>query len=127
FIFFLQRRVPEPQIHARAAKAGHKPSAILEIFSPGILRTTIFAGILGTGAQGGYYAVTTWLPTFLRTDRGLSVIGSTGYLFILIAGATSGYLAGARLSDRIRRRRFVILFAICASLLVILYTQVRFS
>jgi len=126
FIFLLQRRIPEPELHARAA-ATHKPPAIWEIFSPGILRTTIFAGILGTGAQGGYYAVTTWLPTFLRTDRGLSVIGSTGYLFILIAGATCGYLAGAWLSDRIGRRRLFILFAICASLLVILYTQVQFS
>jgi MFS family permease len=127
FIFLLQRRVPEPEIHTRAAAAAEKPPAIWEIFAPGILRTTIFAGILGTGAQGGYYAVTTWLPTFLRTDRGLSVIGSTGYLFILIAGATSGYLAGAWLSDRIGRRRLFILFAICASLLVVLYTQLHFS
>jgi MFS family permease len=130
FIFALQRRVPEPQIHARAtaqATAAHKPPAIWEIFSPGILRITIFAGILGTGAQGGYYAVTTWLPTFLRVDRGLSVIGSTGYLLILIAGATSGYLAGAWLSDRIGRRRLFILFSICAALLVIIYTQVDFS
>ncbi len=127
FIFLLQRRVPEPEIHARAAAQAQKPPAIWEIFAPDILRTTIFAGILGTGAQGGYYAVTTWLPTFLRADRGLSVIGSTGYLFILIAGATSGYLAGAWLSDRIGRRRLFILFAICASLLVILYTQLRFS
>ena len=127
FIFLLQRRVPEPEIHTRAAAAAEKPPAIWEIFAPGILRTTIFAGILGTGAQGGYYAVTTWLPTFLHTDRGLSVIGSTSYLFILIAGATSGYLAGAWLSDRIGRRRLFILFAICASLLVVLYTQLHFS
>lgn len=117
FIFLLQRRVPEPEIHARASATAHNPPAIWEIFAPGILRTTLFAGILGTGAQGGYYAVTTWLPTFLRTDRGLSVIGSTGYLFILIIGATSGYLAGAWLSDRIGRRRLFILFAVCASLL----------
>ena len=130
FIFMLQRRVPEPAIHARAAAqatAAHKPPAIWEIFSPGILRITIFAGILGTGAQGGYYAVTAWLPTFLRVDRGLSVINSTGYLLVLIAGATSGYLAGAWLSDRIGRRRLFILFAICAALLVILYTQLHFS
>ena len=129
-IFMLQRRIPEPEIHARAvaqAAAGHKAPAIWEIFSPEILRTTILASLLGAGTLGGYYAVSTWLPTFLRVDRGLSIIGSTGYLLVLIAGATSGYLTGAWLSDRIGRRRLFMLFAIGGSLLVILYTQLHFS
>ena len=42
---------------------------------------------MGTGAQGGYYAVTTWLPTFLRTERKLSVLDSAGYLAVSIFGA----------------------------------------
>ena len=129
-IFVLQRRIPEPEIHARTAAqaaAGYKAPAIWEIFSPEILRITILASLLGAGTLGGYYAVSTWLPTFLRVDRGLSVIGSTSYLLVLIAGATSGYLTGAWLSDRIGRRRLFMLFAIGGSLLVILYTQLHFS
>jgi hypothetical protein len=38
----------------------------------GILTTTILTSLLTTGAQGGYYAIFTWLPTFLRTERKLT-------------------------------------------------------
>ena len=55
-------------------------------------------------AQGGYYAVMTWLPTFLRTERGLSILDSTGYLAVLISGSFCGYLSGGFLADRIGRR-----------------------
>jgi MFS family permease len=73
----------------------------LEIFSPTILKTTILTCLLTTGAQGGYYAITTWLPTFLRTDRKLTVLGTGGYLTIIIVGSFVGYLVSAWLSDRI--------------------------
>ena len=32
------------------------------------------------GCQGGYYAITFWVPRFLTTERKLSIVGSTGYL-----------------------------------------------
>lgn len=125
-IFFLRRYVDEPEISAKArsmdAAKGDRP-ALWEIFAPGILKTTMFAALLGTGAQGGYYAVTTWLPTFLRTERGLNVVSSTGYLGVLITGSFIGYVAGAWLADRIGRRKLFITFSILASLLVIAYTQ----
>ncbi len=88
---------------------------------------TILASLLGTGAQGGYYAVTTWLPTFLRTERGLTVVGSTGYLAFLISGSFAGYLVGAWLADRIGRRNLFIIFAIGATVLVVAYTQLPIS
>jgi hypothetical protein len=34
------------------------------------------ASLLTTGALGGYYAITSWLPTFLKNERGLSVLGT---------------------------------------------------
>lgn len=125
-IFFLRRYVDEPEVSAKArsmdAAKGDRP-ALWEIFAPGILKTTMFAALLGTGAQGGYYAVTTWLPTFLRTERGLNVVSSTGYLGVLITGSFIGYVAGAWLADRIGRKKLFITFSILASLLVIAYTQ----
>jgi len=71
--------------------------------------------------------VTTWLPTFLRTDRGLTVVGSTGYLAIVIGGSFIGYLVGAWLADRIGRRNLFISFSIGASILVLAYTQLPIS
>lgn len=129
-IFFLRRYVEEPPISARARKEqiarGDRP-AIWEIFSPAMLKTTLLASLLTTGAQGGYYAITTWLPTFLKTERKLSVIGSTGYLAPLIVGSFVGYLAGAWLADRIGRRRLFIVFSIGAIVLTLAYTQLEIT
>jgi len=129
-VFYLRRHVREPQIaaaaRARLAAAGRRP-AIWEIFGPDVLRTTLLASMLATGAQGGYYAITAWLPTFLKTERKLSVVGSTGYLALLILGCFAGYLVGAWLADRIGRRRMFIVFSCGALLLVVVYTQLGIS
>ena len=82
---------------------------------------------MGTGAQGGYYAVTTWLPTFLRTERGLSILDSTGYLAVLIAGSFCGYLTGGYLADIIGRRLTFLVFAIGAGTVVLTYTHIAFG
>jgi MFS family permease len=125
-VFFLRGYLQEPEVFARTRKMEDRPS-ILEIFSPGVLKTTMLSSLLCTGAQGGYYAVTTWLPTYLRTDRGLSVVNSTGYLALPIVGSFIGYVWGAYLADRIGRRSLFIVFAVLASLLVVAYTQLPIS
>ena len=129
-VFYVRRNVEEPQIaadaRARHVAAGGGP-AIWEIFGSDVLRTTILASVLATGAQGGYYAITAWLPTFLKTERHLTVVGSTGYLALLILGSFAGYLTGAWLADRIGRRRMFIVFSGGALMLIIAYTQLGVS
>jgi MFS family permease len=125
-VFFIRRAVDEPAVFTQTrqnlAAAGAKPS-FLEIFSPEIIKTTILTCILTTGAQGGYYAITTWLPTFLRTERKLTVLSSGGYLAVIIVGSFIGYIVSAWLNDRIGRRTNFILFALCSIVTVIVYTQ----
>jgi sugar phosphate permease len=72
--------------------------------------------------QGGYYAVTTWLPTYLKTARGLSVLDTGGYLVVIVAGSFAGYLTAAWLSDRLGRRACFVLFAIGSLLVAVTYT-----
>ncbi|HMJ45273.1 MAG TPA: MFS transporter [Pseudolabrys sp.] len=125
-VFYLRRYVTEPEIAAAArakqAAAGDRP-ALWEIFSGPILKTTILASLMATGCQGGYYAVTFWVPRFLTTERKLSVVSSTGYLAALIIGSFVGYLVGAWLADRIGRRNLFLTFSIGAIAVVLFYTQ----
>jgi MFS family permease len=129
-VFFVRRYVEEPAVYletrSQLAARGDKPSA-LEIFRPPLLRITVLGGLMGTGAQGGYYAVTTWLPTFLRTERKLSVLDSAGYLAVSIVGAFCGYLTGGFLADKIGRRLTFLVFAVGAGLIAVIYTMVPFG
>ena len=126
-VFFIRRYVQEPEIfkktQANLDKAGKK-SNFLEIFSPSILKTTILTCLLTTGAQGGYYAITFWIPTFLRTERKLTVLGTSGYILVIIVGSLIGYWVSAWLTDRIGRRANFILFGICSIITVFVYTQI---
>ncbi|RTL69197.1 MAG: MFS transporter [Hyphomicrobiales bacterium] len=126
-VFFIRRVVDEPEVFKATQgklEASGRKTNFLEIFSPEIIKTTILTSVLTTGAQGGYYAITTWLPTFLRTERKLTVLGTGGYLAVIIVGSFLGYLVSAWLNDRIGRRTNFILFALCSVATVLVYTQV---
>ena len=129
-VLYLRAYVEEPQVaaetRAKLAAKGEQP-AIWEIFSGPVLKTTILASLMTTGCQGGYYAVTTWLPRFLTTERQLSVVSSTGYLAALIIGSFAGYLVGAWLADRIGRRNLFLVFSIGAIAIIVAYTQLPLS
>jgi len=99
----------------------------LDIFRPPLLLTTVLATLLSAGMLGAYYAVTTWLPTFLETERHLSVSGRIGYLLMMIVGSLAGYLTSAWLSDLLGRRRGFMLFACCGALLILAYTRIPVS
>jgi MFS family permease len=102
-----------------AGSIGQRP---LEIFSPQILKTTILTCLLATGAQGGYYALFTWLPTYLKVERKLSIIGSGSYIAVAIVGSFIGYFVSAHLADSIGRRANFLIFAVCSVFTVIVYT-----
>jgi MFS family permease len=97
-VFYLRRYVSEPEIAAatrvKQVQAGDQ-SSLWEIFSGPVLKTTILASLMATGCQGGYYAITFWVPRFLTTERKLSIVSSTGYLAALIIGSFVGYLSWA--------------------------------
>src|SRR6516162_5898997 len=85
-VFFIRRFVDEPNVFTAMRgnlSAKGTTANFLEIFSPSLLKTTILTSILATGAQGGYYAIATWLPTFLRTEGKLTVLGTGGYLSVI--------------------------------------------
>jgi MFS family permease len=120
-VFAIRRLVPEPALSVRA-RGVPQPGA-LAIFAPALRWTTARACLLTLGAQGGYYTITTWLPTLLRTERHLTVLGSGFYLAVVIAGSLGGYVASAYLSDRIGRRRNFFAFAVGSAVIALTYTR----
>ncbi len=131
-VIYVRRGVPEPAAPAaravtrRTTAAGASDSKgsglpFFDIFSPRVLRMTLIGALLGVGAHGGYYALMTWLPTYLKTERHLSVLGTGGYLAVIIVAFFCGCLASAQLLDRIGRRGTILLFSIACVATVIVY------
>jgi len=124
-VFFVRRFVDEPALfvdaqHRYASGEEARPS-FLKIFAPSLLRTTILASLLTIGTQGGYYAIMIWLPTYLKTVRGFSVLSTGSYLAIIIVASFLGYVISAYLTDILGRRRNFILFAVCSVFTVLAY------
>jgi MFS family permease len=125
-VFYIRARVPEPKVFEEAAQTPRRRDSF-DIFRADLLPTTILGAILATGAQGGYYAITTFLPTYLRGERHLTVLGSGLYLGVIIVGSWCGYVVSAYLSDGIGRRNNFYVFAIGSFVIAIAYTQTQIS
>ncbi|WGY73237.1 MFS transporter [Burkholderia cepacia] len=123
-VLYIRRAIPEPP-HATAAQASAQANAdegpTVGIFDRSVLRATVVGGLIGVGAHGGYHAITIWLPTYLKTERHLSVLGTGAYLAVVIVAFICGCFLSAYLQDRIGRRRNVMLFAACCAVMVNLY------
>lgn len=121
-ILYVRRRVPEPVRSVAGRAPAHSKRDFLRIFDPRLLRTTLLASLMAAGMQGGYYAITTWLPTYLKTARGLSVLDTGASLGVIVAGSFAGYLTAAWLSDRLGRRPGFVVFAVGSLLVAVTYT-----
>jgi MFS family permease len=124
-VLWLRRSLKEPArarpMAAPAARSGW--SQVLQVFRPDVLRVTLLGALIGTGAHGGYYAIMTWLPTFLSKERHLSVLNTGAYLAVVIVAFWCGCMASAYLLDRIGRRRNIALFAFCCIVTVLAYVM----
>ncbi|OIJ65558.1 MFS transporter [Streptomyces mangrovisoli] len=129
-VLWLRRRVHDAPEAVAVRERNPRRGSFAAIFAagrdgrPGLLRTTVFACLLSTGVQGGYYTLATWVPTYLKTERGLSVVGTGGYLTFLISGAFAGYLTGGHLTDLLGRRRNIWLFALLSAGCVVAYAHI---
>ena len=120
-ILYVRRNVPEPARPTSRTTPEPFWATMSGIFGRDVLRSTLIGGLFGIGAHGGYAALTTFLPTFLRQERQLSVLGSSAYLGVIIVAFFCGCVASGMLSDRIGRRANVAVFALACVITVLVY------
>jgi len=123
FVVWIRRNISEPEIfHAnRSARPAVGISHLLSAFRRPYLWTTVKVSLMVAGAQGGGYALGIWMPTYLRTVRGLSASSTGGFLLVQIFGALLGFLLGAYLSDAIGRRLTFMLSAVGSVVMVAVF------
>lgn len=114
----------ESPIFERAAKTQENRGfgwRILAIFSGGNAARTLMASLLCLGIQGGFASLLVWLPTYLKTTRGLAVIGTMSFSLVITVGSFFGFLAGAWLVDKIGRRKNFMLWSAASSTTMVVY------
>jgi MFS family permease len=120
FVFYIRRNVNDAPVY-EATRAAAQGNSLAGIFAPSVLRTTVFASLLAIGVQSGYYALFTWMPTYLTTQRHIPAVTSGTYLYFLIVGSWIGYVSAGYINDALGRRATFIVFSLCSAIMVPLY------
>ncbi|GAA5110574.1 MFS transporter [Haloechinothrix salitolerans] len=94
-----------------AHKADHAADSVSvrDVLIGSLRRTTLLGTLMAALALTGYWGATTWLPTYLTTERGLPASSVGLFMTILNLGMFLGYNGFGLLADHIGRRRTIIL------------------
>lgn len=110
YFFIPESEVWKEQKKARLEAIGVASNvSVSEIFSQELLRNTVFGTAAASFALMAYWGSTTWLPTFLVKERGLSVSTMAMFMVILNVGMFIGYNIFGYLADIIGRKKALIL------------------
>ncbi|MBK4769016.1 MAG: MFS transporter [Pantoea sp. Morm] len=123
-VIYIRRKVVEPDTENSRKNKNREVSlfsSMLRIFQNQYIKVTLWGGVLGLGAHGGYYAIMTWLPTYLKTERHLNVMSTGGYLAVIIFAFCCGCICSGMLIDKIGRRKNIIFFAFACIITVQAY------
>lgn len=127
FVFLLRKPLAHVQMPVAHVERRPLLESFTQIFKPGICSRTLFAALLVLGVLGGYYGAMTWLPTYLRVSRGLSVVNTSSFVAVVIVASWFGYATGAYLNDMVGRRASFLIFSLCSGAVVVAYTFLPLS
>jgi putative MFS transporter len=115
------RPLPDPEPVA-AAPARIRHYRFGDLFRLPLLISTIVGVTLNVVGLAGVYGFIIWLPTFLM-KRGLTLHSSLGYSALMATGSLIGIALAGTVSDRLGRRRGVVIMSLIAALLGWIYPQ----
>ncbi|MGO4003374.1 MFS transporter [Pseudomonas fluorescens] len=95
--------------------------AVKEIFSADLRRTTILGTTTASLALLGYWGASTWLPSYLVQERGLSLSAMAGFMAVLNLGNFLGMNFFGFLADKIGKRNTIITTLMLTAVMVPIY------
>ncbi len=85
------------------------------IFAPGVAPVTLAATLVSVVNLAGFWGAAFWIPTFLTSERGVSLSDMLGFQFVQYLGMFFGFQFFGWLADALgRRRSMMAAFATCA-------------
>ena len=127
--FWVQRRVPEPEIWKLRTARREKPP-LSRLFEKRVLRNGILATAMNACSMFGYWGLFTWIPGYLslppeKGGRGLSLVTTTAFFLVMCFGKWLGYALFGFFSDAFGRRKPYFAYLLIAAALVPIYGMSR--
>lgn len=109
-----------PETKKAVVKVGEEAPKIglSEIFKGKLAKITILATIVAACQMAGYWGALSWIPTYLVTERGLSLAVMSNFSMFMFLGAFAGYYVYAFLADKIGRRKALMVAFLADAILV---------
>ncbi|MFX8868078.1 hypothetical protein ABTM84_19040, partial [Acinetobacter baumannii] len=89
--------------------------------APDVFKLTLCATIASACQMGGFWGVSSWIPTYLVKVRGLEIEYMSLFSIVIFSGAFVGYYVFAWAADHIGRRRALMLAFLADTIIVPLY------
>ncbi len=114
-LFFVPESEAWKALHERRNKAAerdhkkHDRVTLDEIFTKDLAKSTILGALVAGLSLSAYWGTTTWLPTYLVKERGLSVSDMGMFMTVLSVGMFFGYQLFGWLADVIGKRNALLI------------------
>ncbi len=106
---------------AEKARTSADVVSVRDVLGSSLRRRTLLGTVMAALALFGYWGATTWLPTYLTTERDLPSSSVATFMTILNVGMFLGYNGFGILADRIGRHRTIILTLLGVALTLPVY------
>lgn len=97
---------------ASSPDAAAEPGGLRRLLDPENLPVVIIGTLVVLGGQYSYYVYSSWMPTYLKADLGVTPGDAQQILYASAAIALVSYLVSGGLSDYVGRRPSLIAFAL---------------
>jgi MFS family permease len=128
---WIRTSVPESEMWKQHNTQTEGKAPFSEIFAPGLRQQTIFLLLLNVFGLFAWWGLFSWMPPYLtlpieKGGRGFGMMSTTKLLVTLnLVGMFPGYLCFGWIADRLGRRKSLVLFTLCAAVLIPLYAVAR--
>lgn len=128
---WIRSSVPESEMWKQQRGARSESNLFSGMFAPQLRRDTIFLFLMNLFGLFAWWGLFSWMPPYLtlpveKGGRGLGMVNTTWLLVVLnLAGMFPGYLCYGWIADHLGRKRSLILFTLCAALLIPIYAAAR--
>ena len=95
---------------------------VVEIWKPPYRTRTLMLVVFNVFQTVGFYGFSNWVPTFL-IKRGIPVVNSLEYTFLIAIAAPFGPLVAYKLADKFERKWQIVLAALGVGLFGVLFAQ----